>query len=108
MSTGTGMQEERVRKVVIRLDDYKRPLIDKEDECIVLDRSKNEAILWVSSVPFRIDFRGDSPFYEDQFDSTHAHSGLARRNIVGSKVRTYKYSIEINGQVLDPGVKIDP
>jgi hypothetical protein len=108
MSIGTGMQEERVRKVVIRLDNNRRPQLDEQDECIVLDRAKNEAILWISSAPFHIDFHGDSPFYENQFDNTHPHSGLARRNILGSTVRTYKYSIEINGQILDPGVKIDP
>jgi hypothetical protein len=108
MSTGTGMQEERVKRVVIRLDNNQHPQIDEENETIVLNRLRNEEILWISTEPFRIDFKEGSPFYEDQFDSTNAYSGLVRRSVLSSKNRIYKYSIEINGQILDPGVQIDP
>ncbi len=108
MSIGTGMQEERIKKVVITLDKNRNPRVDKENETIVLNRTKNEEILWISTEKFRIDFKEGSPFYEDQFDSTNSYSGLARRSVLTSKDRTYKYTIDINGQILDPGVKIDP
>jgi hypothetical protein len=108
MSTGTGLREERIKKVVITLDKNHQPQIDKEHETIVLNRVKYEEILWTSAEKFRIDFKGDSPFYEDQFDSTNANSGLVRRSVVSSSARTYKYTIDINGKILDPGVIIDP
>jgi len=108
MDTGTGMQEERIRKVVISLDKNGQPQVDKENETIVLNRLQNQEIFWSWPGPFRIDFKGNSPFYEDQFDDTNPYSGLVRRSVVSAKDRTYKYTIDINGKILDPGVIIDP
>jgi hypothetical protein len=108
MSTGTGMQEERIKRVVIRLDNNQQPQVDEENETIVLSRLKNQEVLWISTEPFRIDFNADSPFYEDQFDSTNAYSGLVRRSVLSSKDKRYKYTIDINGQTLDPQIIIDP
>jgi hypothetical protein len=84
MSTGTGMQEERIKKVVITLDNQGKPQVDKEHEVVVLNRLNNEEILWISTEPFRIDFMEGSPFYEDQFDSANAYSGLVRRSVLKS------------------------
>jgi hypothetical protein len=108
MSTGTGMQEERIKKVVITLDKHGKPQVNKEHEVVVLNRLNNEEILWISTEPFRIDFMEGSPFYEDQFDSTNAYSGLVRRSVLKSNDRIYKYTIDIKGKILDPGIKIDP
>jgi hypothetical protein len=106
-TTGTGMQEDRIKKVVISVKNGK-PHVDEGQETIVVNRQNNEEVLWVSTVKFRIDFKGDSPFYEDQFDDQNTYSGLARRSIIASKDRRYKYSIDINGKILDPGIIIDP
>jgi len=108
MSTGTGLQEERIKKVVITLDKNGQPQVDAESETIVLNRQKNEEVLWISTESFRIDFNGDSPFDEDQFDHTHGNSGLIRRSVISSKDKIYKYTIDINGKILDPGIIIDP
>ncbi|MGH9762564.1 MAG: hypothetical protein ACREAC_17220 [Blastocatellia bacterium] len=108
MSAQATMQEERIKTVVIKIDKEGRPHIEDDFETVVLNKTKNEEIRWTSAEPFRIDFHGDSPFYEDQFNHVHTQSGLVRRGVLSSRERTYKYTIEINGKKLDPRVKVDP
>jgi hypothetical protein len=114
MTTGKGgampaqpiMSEERVKKIEITLDEHKKPKVAAGQECVVIDRAKDEEVIWVSEHPFRIDFKGDSPFYEDQFNQEHRRSGLVRRGVLPGRHRTYEYTIEINGKTLDPQIKI--
>ncbi len=108
MSAQATMQEERIKTVVIKIDKEGRPHVDDDLEIVVLNKTKNEEIRWTSTEPFRIDFFGDSPFYEDQFDHVYHQSGLVRRGVLSSPSRTYKYTIEVNGKKLDPRVKVDP
>jgi hypothetical protein len=100
------MSQERVKVIEITLDEHKKPKVAAENECVVIDRTKDEEVIWVSEFPFRIDFKNGSPFYEDQFNHTNRRSGLARRGVLSSQFHEYKYTIEVNGKTLDPQIKI--
>jgi hypothetical protein len=108
MPAQPAMSEERVKRIEITLDDKKNPQIAAELRTVTIDRTKDEEVIWVSEVPFRIDFKNVSPFYEDQFNQTHRRSGLVRRAVLPSKFRTYEYTIEVNGKTLDPKIMIFP
>lgn len=108
MSVQPAMSPDRVKTIEITLDESRNPKVAAEHECVVVDRTKDEEVEWVSALPFRIDFGGDSPFYESQFDSTYRRSGLVRRGVLTSKFREYKYTIEVNGKTLDPKIMVFP
>jgi hypothetical protein len=108
MSAQPVMSPDRVKTIVISLDENQKPKVAAEHECVIVDQSKDEEVIWVSDLPFRIDFEGDSPFYENQFNSANRRSGLVRRGVLGSKFHEYKYTIEVNGKTLDPKIMIFP
>jgi hypothetical protein len=110
MSAGTATQGPRsnLRTIVITVDGNGNPQVATGDETAVISPKKNEEILWESTHSFVIDFKGNSPFYEQQFSSKYAQSGLVRRDVVSSSSVFYKYNIIINGKVLDPRVGVDP
>ena len=108
MPARPGTNEDRVKRIEITVDKKGTPRIAEEHQAVTLDRTRDEEVLWVSDHPFRIDFEGESPFYESQFDHKNARSGLARRGVISSRVRGYKYSIEIDGKTLDPKIFIFP
>ena len=102
------MGPDRIKTIEITLDEFKKPKIAPDFDLVVVDKTKGEEVVWVSDLPFRIDFEGESPFYESQFDRTNFRSGLVRRGVLGSKFREYKYTIEVNGEKLDPKILIFP
>lgn len=102
------MSEERVKRIEITVDKQGKPHIAADLRALTIDRTKDEEVIWVSELPFRIDFKGDSPFYEDQFNQTYRRSGLVRRGVLSDKFRTYEYTIEINDKTLDPQIKVFP
>ena len=102
------MNKDRVKQIKISVDKNGKPQIASATKSVTIDRTKDEEVLWVSNLAFRIDFKAGSPFYEDQFDKTHRRSGLVRRGVLSSRFREYKYSIEINGKTLDPQIKVFP
>jgi hypothetical protein len=106
MSAQPAMSEERVKRIVITLDDDGKPQVGAGQETVKLDRTKDEEVMWVSDVPFRIDFKKGTPFYEDQFDQKHRSSGLVRRDLLPSPFRSYEYTIDVNGKTLDPQIMI--
>lgn len=106
MPAQPAMSEERVKRIVITLDENGKPEIGAGQGTVTLDRTKDEEVMWVCDVPFRIDFNNGTPFYEDQFDQTHRQSGLARRDLLPSRLRTYEYTINVNGKTLDPQIMI--
>ncbi len=109
MNTGTATQGPRsnLRTIVITLDSNGNPQFAWGDETAVISPKKNEEILWESAHSFLIDFKGNSPFYEQQFSNKYAQSGLVRRDVVSSSSVFYKYNIIINGKTLDPRVGVD-
>lgn len=108
MPAQPAMSEERVKRIEITVDKQGKPHIAGDLRAVTIDRTKDEEVIWVSEMPFRIDFKGDSPFYEDQFNQTYRRSGLVRRGVLSDKFRTYEYTIEINGKTLDPQIKVFP
>ncbi len=108
MPAQPAMTHERVKTIEITLDEHKKPKVAAEHEIVVIDRTKDEEVIWVSELPFRIDFKDGSPFYEDQFNHANRRSGLVRRGVLSSRYRGYKYTIEVNGETLDPQIMIFP
>jgi hypothetical protein len=108
MTAQPAMSSERLKTIEIKVDEQGTPRVADEHIAVVLDRTKDEEVMWVSELPFRVDFGGDSPFYESQFNTAYRRSGLVRRGVLSSQFRTYEYTIEINGKTLDPKIKIFP
>lgn len=108
MPAQPAMSEERVKRIVITLDEKQHPHVAPEHRTVAIDRTKDEEVIWVSDVPFRIDFKSGTPFYEDQFNQTNRRSGLVRRAVLSSQHRTYEYTIEVNGKTLDPKIFVWP
>ncbi|HEX2777286.1 MAG TPA: hypothetical protein VHN10_11655 [Candidatus Acidoferrales bacterium] len=108
MNTGTAMEgaTPNIRKIIITLDGAGKPFVAAGDEVVTI--SSSEQIIWESTEKFLIDFKGNSPFYEEQFSHVFRQSGLVRRNVMSSKFVFYEYTIIINGQSLDPRIRIDP
>jgi hypothetical protein len=110
MNTGTATQGagSNVRKIIITVDGSGNPQVPAADETAMISPKNNEEIIWESSYSFLINFKGNSPFYEQQFSNKYAQSGLVRRDVVPSRSVLYKYEIIINGKTLDPRVGVDP
>jgi hypothetical protein len=106
MSAHPAMSEERVKRIEITLDENKYPQVAAEYLTVTIHQGKGEEVMWVSEVPFRIDFKSGTPFYEDQFNQTHSWSGLVRRDVLPSPYRPYEYTINVNGKTLDPQIMI--
>jgi hypothetical protein len=110
MNTGTAMNEVRpnIRTINITLDGAGKPFVAQGDLDVTISPAKNQEIIWTSAEDFVVDFKGNSPFYEQQFSNANKQSGLVRRGVISSKTVFYEYSIIINGQTLDPRVRVDP
>jgi|ERR1700732_1919179 hypothetical protein len=110
MKPGTAMEGTRanIRRIIITLDGNKKPQVAQGDDDVTISPANNEQIIWESAEDFLINFTEDSPFYERQFSNKFALSGLVRRNVISSKTVFYEYTIIINGQSLDPRIRIDP
>jgi hypothetical protein len=81
------------------------PRVDADP--IVIDRTQggnNVEIVWLCSQTFYICFPNDSPFQQRHYGSLDNHSGPILPGASG----TYKYTVEIDGQILDPQVIIRP
>jgi hypothetical protein len=111
MSTEPALSEERVKRILISVDAHGKPRVADDLQDVTINKEKGEEVRWESEsgLPFRIDFKQDaSPFYEDQFNERFPHSGLARRGVLPSQDRSYRYTIEIQGKTLDPVIKVYP
>lgn len=110
MKTATAMDgaKPNIRKIIITLDNNAKPFVAAGDEDVTIAPANNEEIVWESSEKFLIDFKGNSPFYEEQFSHVFKQSGLVRRNVISSPSVFYEYTITINGQTLDPRIRVDP
>ena len=108
MNTATAKDgvKPNIRKIIITLDAAGKPFVAQEDEEVTI--ASSDEVVWESAQEFLIDFKGNSPFYEEQFSHILRRSGLVRRNVMSSKFVFYEYTIIINGQSLDPRIRIDP
>ncbi|HVO61456.1 MAG TPA: hypothetical protein VMT53_11010 [Terriglobales bacterium] len=81
------------------------PSVDPEP--IEIWSTKNESVEWVAEprdLAFTICFAAESPFSERHFHEHRPASGPIKTGATGR----YKYTIEVNGVILDPGVIIRP
>jgi hypothetical protein len=110
MNTGAAMDAARpnIRTISITLDAAGKPFVAQGDAAVTISSVNNEQVVWESAYEFLIDFKGNSPFYEEQFSNALNQSGLVRRNVMSSKFVYYEYTIIINGQSLDPRIRVDP
>ncbi len=102
------MNKDRVKTIKITLNKEGKPQVREGQGTVFVDSTKDEEVIWVSKFPFRIDFKEGTPFYEDQFNQNHRRSGLVRRGVLASRVRYYKYTIEVKGKTLDPKILVFP
>lgn len=102
------MSKEQIKVVEITVDSKGNPKIADGNKLVQLSSLDYDEVRWKSDLQFRIDFENGSPFYEDQFDHKHVQSGLVRRDVLPSEHRIYKYTIDVNGKKLDPGIKVYP
>ena len=71
-----------------------------------ISKGNQEEVVWKINNPnfsFTVEFEGESPFYESQFDNEHSASGLVRRSVLGDPKKVYNYKINVAGVDSDPG-----
>jgi hypothetical protein len=81
------------------------PALDHDP--VVIDRRKggdNVEIVWLCSKSFSICFPSGSPFQQRYYGSGDNYTGAIVQDASG----TYNYTVEINGQMLDPQIIIRP
>jgi hypothetical protein len=94
----------RLAKVVtIGVDAQGNPTCDPMD--IDIWSTLGDTINWASSgIVFLITFPLSSPFSLSSFYGPNASSGPIRAGVAGS----FKYSVDVNGKILDPKVGVRP
>lgn len=81
------------------------PTVDKDP--ITIDRNNGGnyvEIVWVCKQTFSVNFPNRSPFSQSTFNNANNCSGTITSTASG----TYKYSVTVNGHVLDPQVIVRP
>lgn len=81
------------------------PTVDQDP--IVIDRNQGGnyiEIEWLCQQTFSVSFPNGSPFQQQSFNNRSSYSGAITANASG----TYKYNVEVNGQILDPQVIVRP
>jgi hypothetical protein len=81
--------------------------IDVAPEPFSISKSKQQEVLWVTdpkNLQFTVEFKkGDSPFYNVQFNNEFPASGLVRRVVLHDPQRKYAYAVRVEGyEPLDP------
>jgi hypothetical protein len=89
--------------VTIGVDEQGSPTCDPMD--VDIWSTLGDTINWVSSgIVFLITFASGSPFSLSSFYGPDALSGPIRAGASGS----FKYSVHVNGKILDPKVGVHP
>lgn len=75
-----------------------------------LSKSGNDQVKWMtaSGTHFTVEFVGESPFYEGQFNNDFPYSGLVRREVLADSRKEYKYVVHTDHGDVDPTGIIDP
>ncbi len=96
-------EKERVVRVCMSEDGYPRV----EPDSITINRHEGETVVWKAEpgVNFTICFGDETPFESFHFHPCSPSSGKTREGANGGE---YKYSVEVNGKVIDPKVYVVP
>jgi len=96
-------QRERIVRVSVGEDGYPRV----EPDQVTVNRLEDERVVWQADkgVNFTICFCEETPFESFHFHPCLPTSGSVRKAALG---REYKYSVEVNGKLIDPKVVVYP
>jgi len=96
-------EREKVVRVSVQEDGYPRV----EPDFIEIDRRLDETVIWQADdgVNFTVCFGDETPFESVHFHPCLPKSGVVREATIGKE---YKYSVEVNGKVIDPKVGVKP
>ena len=96
---------EREKTVTVSVGEDGYPRV--EPDYIAIDRRLDEKVVWKAEpgVNFTICFGDESPFESLHFHSCMPASGSVRKGATGGE---FKYSVEVNGKIIDPTVKVKP
>lgn len=86
---------------------YRDGIISVDQDPIELWSTNGDTLEWVpvpSNLEFTVCFDRESPFYDRHFHHYKTQSGPINKGATGR----YKYCIEVDGKILDPGVLIRP
>lgn len=95
---------QNVKAVTVSLENG-HPCVDEDP--IEIWSDKGESIQWVpepADLKFTVCFAAESPFAERHFHEHRPASGPVNKGATGR----YKYTIEVDGVILDPGVIVRP
>ena len=93
------------KRVLVQHHEGGIPTVDQDS--ITVWRGQDE-IHWICDHPgkkFTIRFKKDSPFASGTFDETNYNSGPT---LAGVRSGDFYYSVEIDGQINDPKVIVQP
>ncbi len=98
-----GCEQKKIIRVSVGEDGYPRV----EPDYIVINRNLGETVVWQAGegVSFTVCFGVETPFENIHFHPCLPASGAVRKGALG---REYKYSVEVNGKLIDPMVKVEP
>ncbi len=88
------------------------PAVNPDPQFVHL--SKDEEVMWTcrdnmgQNKPFKVIFKGESPFKERIFHEGNPHSGRVRPEVRPDPNIRYLYSVIAGGGTLDPGVIVIP
>ncbi len=96
-------EKEKIVRVSVNKDGYPRV----EPDYVEIDRRRGETVVWHADegVNFTICFGDETPFESFHFHPCLRSSGKVRMGASGGE---YKYSVEVNGKVIDPKVGVQP
>lgn len=95
----------RVKEVRVSVNKDGYPRV--EPDYIAIDRELGETVVWRAEegVNFTVCFGDETPFESFHFHSCMPSSGTVRKGASGGE---FKYSVEVNGKIIDPTVKVQP
>ena len=89
-------------KVTIKHEPGFPPVVYPESAYVSL--SRDQEIVWECSKECRVVFKGASPFEERVFGGGSIHSGRPRPEVHPDYSITYRYSVTVDGDTIDPEV----
>lgn len=104
MSASSGQGPRKVT-VHIRHNPGNAPSVDQDEAHI--SSTQGDEIEWICDAPgkdFHVRFNDKSPFQQNHYHSKNNRTGRVKSDASGK----FKYSVEIDGKILDPTVIVHP
>ena len=109
-SPATARGTDRKIHTITITEDANGNVISVEPDTLTISKPGQDEVTWktITGEGFFVDFGGNSPFYESEFDKTNFVSGPVRRGVLADPKKVYKYSVRTKGVGLDPGIIVNP